>query len=116
MEFLPLIGIVLLFWLFIIRPQSRRQKELRSMQSALSVGDEVMLTSGIFGRVEEIADDHLVVAIADGVGVKIAKGAIGSKIAPETHDEHDEDDADGADERIDETDDQGTDPDRPQGS
>ena len=80
MEFLPLIGIVLLFWLFIIRPQSRRQKELRSMQSSLSVGDEVMLTSGIFGSVQEVADDHVVVEIAEGVAIKVAQGAVGSKI------------------------------------
>ena len=56
MEFLPLVGIVLLFWLFIIRPQSRRQKELRSMQSSLSVGDDVMLSSGIFARSNTIAE------------------------------------------------------------
>ncbi|WP_309504506.1 MULTISPECIES: preprotein translocase subunit YajC [Nocardioides] len=84
MEFLPLIGIVLLFWLFIIRPQSRRQKELRTMQSSLSVGDEVMLTSGIFGSVQEVADDYVVVEISEGVAIKVAQGAVGSKIR---HDE-----------------------------
>lgn len=80
MEFLPLVGIVLLFWLFIIRPQSRRQKELRSMQSSLSVDDEVMLTSGVFATVREIADDHVKVEIAEGVVIKVAAGAVGSRI------------------------------------
>lgn len=80
MEFLPLIGIVLLFWLFLIRPQSRRQKELRSMQSSLSVGDEVMLTSGMFATVNAIEDDHLLVEIADGVVIKVVRGAIGTKV------------------------------------
>jgi preprotein translocase subunit YajC len=79
-EFLPLVGIVLLFWLFIIRPQSRRQKELRSMQSSLSVNDEVMLTSGVFATVREIADDHVRVEIAEGVVIKVARGAVGNKI------------------------------------
>ncbi len=46
LELLPLVGIALLFWLFIIRPASRRQKELGRMQASLTVGDEVMLTSG----------------------------------------------------------------------
>ena len=87
MEFLPLIGIVLLFWLFIIRPQSRRQKELRSMQSSLTAGDEVMLTSGIFGTVHEVTEDYVVVEIADGVPIKVAQGAIGSKIARDVRDE-----------------------------
>ena len=80
MNYLPLIGIVLLFWLFLIRPQSRRQKELRSMQSSLSVGDEVMLTSGVFATVSAVADDHLLVEIADGVVIKVVPAAIGSTV------------------------------------
>ena len=77
-ELLPLVGIVLLFWLFIIRPASRRQKELRNMQSSLSVGDEVMLTAGVFATVNRIEDDHLLVEIADGEVVKVARGAVGT--------------------------------------
>ena len=78
MEFLPLIGIVLLFWLFIIRPASRRQKELGRMQSSLAVGDEIVLTSGVFATVEAIEDDHVVVGIAPGVSIKVARGAVGT--------------------------------------
>lgn len=78
MEFLPLIGIALLFWLFIIRPQSRRQKELRSMQSSLDVGDEVMLTSGVFATAQQVEDDFVLVEIAEGVTIKVARGAVGS--------------------------------------
>ncbi|GAA1809194.1 hypothetical protein GCM10009795_063150 [Nocardioides hankookensis] len=90
MEFLPLVGIVLLFWLFIIRPQSRRQKELRSMQSSLSVEDEVMLTSGVYATVREVEDDHVLVEIAEGVVIKVARGAVGNKI----HQYADEDEGD----------------------
>ena len=70
LELLPLVGIVLLFWLFIIRPASRRQKDMRSMQSALSVGDEIVLTSGVYGTVTEVDDQHALVEIADGVKVR----------------------------------------------
>jgi preprotein translocase subunit YajC len=77
-EFLPLIGIALLFWLFIIRPQSRRQKELRSMQSSLDVGDEIMLTSGVFAIAQQVEDDFVLVEIAEGVTIKVARGAVGS--------------------------------------
>jgi preprotein translocase subunit YajC len=79
-EFLPLVGILLLLWLFLIRPQSRRQKELRSVQSSLSVGDEVMLTSGVYGTVRGLADDHVLVEIAEGVVIKVVRAAIGNKI------------------------------------
>lgn len=73
---LPLVGIALL-WFFLIRPASRRQKDLVRMQSALGVGDEVMLTSGVFGTVTELADDHLRVEVAPGVVLKVVRGAIG---------------------------------------
>lgn len=89
MEFLPIIGIALLFWLFIIRPQSRRQKELRSMQSSLEQGDEVVLTSGVYGTVHRLEDDHVLVEIADGVVIKVARGAIGT-IATKAHRPEDE--------------------------
>jgi preprotein translocase subunit YajC len=102
-EFLPLVGIVLLFWLFIIRPQSRRQKELRSMQSSLSVNDEVMLTSGVYATVREIEDDHVKVEIAEGVVIKVARGAVGNKIQQDvdevdTASENDKPGADGVEE------------------
>jgi preprotein translocase subunit YajC len=78
LELLPLVGIALLFWLFIIRPASRRQKELGRMQSSLTVGDEIVLTSGVYGTVRELEDDHLMVEIATGVAVKVARGAVGT--------------------------------------
>ena len=78
LELLPLVGIALLFWLFIIRPASRRQKELGRMQSSLNVGDEVVLTSGVYGTVRLLEVDHLLLEVADGVTIKVARGAIGS--------------------------------------
>ncbi len=82
LRLLPLVGIALLFWLFIIRPTSRRQRELRGMQDSLSVQDEVVLTSGVYGTVTDLADDHLLLRIADGVEIKVARGAIGSVVKP----------------------------------
>lgn len=54
------------------------------MQSSLDVGDEVMLTSGVFGTLRALADDHVLVEVADGVTLKVLRGAIGSVVpAPE---------------------------------
>jgi preprotein translocase subunit YajC len=79
---LPLVGIALLFWFLVIRPASRRQKELGRMQASLKSGDEVMLTSGIFGTLRDADDDHVHVEIASGVVVKVARGAVGSIARP----------------------------------
>ena len=84
---LPLVGIALLFWFLIIRPTTKRQKELARMQAALQVGDEVILTSGVYGVLEAAADDHVRIEVAPGVTIKVARGAIGSivdrSVAPE---------------------------------
>ncbi|UDY22179.1 preprotein translocase subunit YajC [Nocardioides sp. Kera G14] len=83
-EFLPFIVILLVFWLLIIRPQRRRQAEARALQEAAGPGAHVVLTSGIFGTIVERTDDFVVVQIADGVHIKVAKAAIGHILPAET--------------------------------
>ncbi len=77
LTFLPLIGIALLFWFLFVRPAQRRQREMGSMQRAVTVGDEVMLTSGIFGTVRALEDDKIALEVADGVTVRVTRAAIG---------------------------------------
>ena len=79
---LPLVGIALLFWFLMIRPAQRRQREVRQMQSSLVVGDEVMLTSGIYGVLESLDDERVRVELAPGVVVEVARGAVGQKVSP----------------------------------
>jgi preprotein translocase subunit YajC len=80
---LPLVAIALLFWLLIIRPASRRQKDQARLQASVGLGDRVMLTSGIYGTVTDLDDDRLQVEIASGVVVTVARGAIGSVVPTE---------------------------------
>ena len=77
-----LAGIALLFWLLLIRPQVRRQRELAHLQSTLEVGDEVILTSGVFATIRSLEDAVAEVEIADGVTIRVARGAIG-QLVPE---------------------------------
>jgi preprotein translocase subunit YajC len=87
---LPIIAIVVVFWLFVIAPASRRQKATTQMQSAIAVGDDVVLTAGIFGTVSGIEDSYLLVELAPGVDVKVARSAVGA-VVPEDYDESDPD-------------------------
>jgi preprotein translocase subunit YajC len=73
---LPLLGIALLFWLLIVRPASRRQQALRSLQESLSVGDEVLLAAGLYGTIRTIEDKKIGLEVAGGVVVMAARGAI----------------------------------------
>ncbi len=95
---LPLVGIALLFWLLMIRPAQRRQRATLRMQSAIVSGDEVMLTSGIFGTVQLVLDDRFEVEIAPGVVVEIARGAVGTVVTKaELSDEPERSDSVGTD-------------------
>jgi preprotein translocase subunit YajC len=101
-EFLPLIVILLGFWLFIMRPQRRRQLQARQAIDAAAVGTEVVLTSGIFGVIKERTDDHVLVEIADGVAIRVLPAAIGQTVhrsdADEAEDAEDTENADDASE------------------
>lgn len=79
-SFLPLVAIALLFWLMVVRPASRRQKELARLQSSLEPGQRVMLSSGIFGTITSVLDDRVRVEIAPGVEVEVVRPAIGSVV------------------------------------
>jgi preprotein translocase subunit YajC len=80
---LPIVGIAFLFWFLIIRPASKRQKELSRMQGALEIGDDVMLSSGIFGTLAALDGDKVHVLVADGVTIKVARGAIANVVQTE---------------------------------
>jgi preprotein translocase subunit YajC len=81
---LPIVGIAFLFWFLIIRPASKRQRELSRMQGALEIGDDVMLTSGIYGTLAAEDGDNLHVLVADGVTIKVARGAIANVVPVES--------------------------------
>ena len=92
-QLLPLVLIVLLFWLMVVRPAARRQKELARLQESLRPGQEVMLASGIFGTIRSLTDDRARVEVASGVEVEVVRGAINRVVEPDaadvTGDEHD---------------------------
>lgn len=74
--FLPLLAIVLLFWLMVIRPASRRQKQVVQLQNSLEVGQRVMLAAGIFGSIRSLSDERLRLEIAPGVEIDVVRGAV----------------------------------------
>jgi preprotein translocase subunit YajC len=80
LQVLPLVAIALLFWLVLIRPAQRRQRALGQLQRAVDVGDEVMLTSGIYGTVRAVDDDTMSLEVADGVTVRVVRAAVGSVV------------------------------------
>ena len=75
---LPLVMIMVVFWFLLIRPQQKKAKEHQALVSKLSVGDEVVTTGGILGRVTDVGDTFITLEVADGVRVKVQKFQIAS--------------------------------------
>ena len=76
MTFLPLILIIAVFYFFMIRPQVKKQKDLRTYRESLKKGDRIVTTGGIYGKISEISGNEVLVEIADKIRVKIDKSAI----------------------------------------
>ena len=58
--FLPMVLIVVVFWLFLIRPQRKKDKKIKEMLAALKVGDRVCTIGGIYGTITNIRDENTI--------------------------------------------------------
>lgn len=76
MSFLPLILIVLVFYMFFIRPQMKKSKEQKQYREALKKGDKIVTIGGIHGKITDIKENSLIIEIANNVIVTIEKSAV----------------------------------------
>lgn len=77
----------LLFFFMIVRPQKKNQAKHKAMVDALSIGDEIITSGGIYGSIVSVEDDSVKVSIADDVIVRIATRAIAMKKATQVDDQ-----------------------------
>lgn len=68
--------IIVIFWLFIIRPQSKRQKELQKKRDAMEKGDKVVTAGGIHGTIKSVGDSYFVITIAHDTDITIEKSSV----------------------------------------
>lgn len=74
--FVPMIIIFGIFYFMLIRPQQRKEKERRAMIDNVKSGDKVLFSGGILGTITNTKENTLMVKIADGVKVEVARGAV----------------------------------------
>lgn len=81
-SFLPLLLIVVAVYFLLLRPRQRQMKQQRELQSTLDVGDEVMLTSGVYGFITgfEQGSDVVWVEIDDDVQIRVSRAAVSGKV------------------------------------
>jgi preprotein translocase subunit YajC len=76
MQILMMVAIFAVFYFFMIRPQTKRQKEIKKAREAMKQGDRVVTSGGIFGKVKEIKETTIIVEIADNVRIKVDKNSV----------------------------------------
>src|SRR6478736_6503051 len=77
MQLVLLVGMILVFWLFMIRPQAKKAKQAKSFQENLQKGDRIVTIAGIHGRVNKMNEDGTIdIETSPGSYMKIEKSAI----------------------------------------
>jgi preprotein translocase subunit YajC len=97
--FLPLLLMGVVFYFLLIRPQNQRRRAQVQMQSDVEVGDEVVTTAGIYGKVTDIDDDYgtVTIEVAPGTEIRMARAAIAQRLVDDDEfADEDEDEVEGA--------------------
>lgn len=79
-QFFPLILLGLVFYILLIRPQQRKYKQHGNFLSKIKRGDEVLTSSGIYGKIEGLTDSFVILEVAEDVCIRVAKSQIASYV------------------------------------
>lgn len=81
MGFVPLVLVMGIFYMLILRPQQRRQKQHKEMIKDLGRGDRVLTSGGLYATIQDVKEEYFVCTIAEGVKVEIALNAVSARVA-----------------------------------
>jgi len=76
---LMLVFIFGIFYFLLIRPQRKRQKEHQQLMTELKKGDKVVTAGGIYGVIESLSEDSIVIKVESGVTMRVARGSVALK-------------------------------------
>ena len=71
-----MILIFVVFYFFMIRPQTKKQKELQKQRESMKKGDKVVTAGGIYGDIKEVQDTTFIITIAKDVTIKVIKESV----------------------------------------
>jgi preprotein translocase subunit YajC len=82
LTFLPIVGMVVIFYFLLLRPQMKQQKQHREKIASVKKGDQVVTAGGLVGKVAKVDDDYVEIDLAQNVRVKAVKQTLGDIIPP----------------------------------
>lgn len=68
--------IFVVFYFFMIRPQTKKQKELQKQRESMKKGDKVVTAGGIYGEIKEVQENALLITVSKDVTIKVAKESV----------------------------------------
>ena len=71
-----IVALIAIFYFFMIRPQSKKQKEIKKFREGLSKGDKIITAGGIYGTIKEVRETSFLIEIADNVKIRIDKNSV----------------------------------------
>lgn len=80
-SFWVMILIFVVFYFFMIRPQTKKQKELQKQRDAMKRGDKVVTAGGIYGEIKEVQENAFIITIAKEVTIKVSKDSVFADVA-----------------------------------
>ncbi|HEX2395955.1 MAG TPA: preprotein translocase subunit YajC [Bacteroidales bacterium] len=73
---IPLLLIMVVFYFFLIRPQMKRQKDLKNFRDSLKKGDHIITAGGIYGKINNITDNVITIDAGNNILLKVDKSAV----------------------------------------
>lgn len=71
-----IVALIAVFYFLMIRPQQKKQKEIRKFREGLQKGDNIITAGGIYGKIKEIKENCFLISISDNTTIKIDKGSV----------------------------------------
>lgn len=76
MNLVMILLIFVVFYFFMIRPQMKKQKDIRKFREGIKAGDKVVTAGGIHGKIREVKEASFIIEIADGIKITVDKGSV----------------------------------------
>ena len=73
---LLIVAMIAIFYFFMIRPQQKKQKEIKRQREAMQNGDKIVTAGGIHGKIKEIKENTLIIEVAPGVSIKVDRSSV----------------------------------------
>lgn len=73
---LMIVALIVVFYFMMIRPQQKKQKEIRKFREGLKKGDNIITAGGIYGKIKEVKEDSFLVSVSDNCTLRIDKGSV----------------------------------------